>query len=71
MQSSLCTKGDVNGDGSVELEDVRLGFHIFMGSRNPSAEEFCAANAVFEGSRDRYVSLEDVKGAFDLFMGEK
>lgn len=71
MTSSLCSKGDVNGDGSVELEDLRLAFHFFTGTRPPSAEEFCAANTAFEGSRDRYISLEDVKGVFDIFMGEK
>ena len=60
--------GDVNNDGDITLDDVRLTFGFFLGNA-ATASEFAAANVYDDGDGNASISLHDVKGVFTLFLG--
>jgi hypothetical protein len=60
-------KGDVDGNGIVELKDVQLTFLIYMGNA-ATAKEFNAANVCQNGETES-ILIEDVRGVFNLHLG--
>jgi hypothetical protein len=62
------TAGDVNGDGGISLEDVKLVFLFFLGSPF-TPTEFNAANVHDDGDGNTSISIHDVQGTFTLFLG--
>jgi len=60
-------KGDVNSNGILDLEDVKLTFRIFQGDQSTS-RQFDAAN-VCHNDGGTLISISDVRGVFRLFIG--
>ena len=50
------TKGDVNGDGTIDYSDVDLALEIALGSYTPSSEEFYAADV----NNDNQINVLDI-----------
>jgi hypothetical protein len=59
-------KGDVDGDGIVELEDVEKAFYFLVGLNSPSDLESYIINTVNDGE---IISQEDFQTIFDLYIG--
>ncbi len=62
------TLGDVNDDGDITLDDVRLTFTFFLGGESTTTE-FSAANVYDDSDGNTSISLHDVQGVFTLFLG--
>lgn len=60
--------GDVNGDGDITLDDVKLAFGFFLGASS-TPQQFAAANVYDDSDGSTTISLRDVKGVFTLFLG--
>ncbi len=60
--------GDVNNDGDITLDDVKLAFGFFLGASS-NAQQFSAANVYDDSDGNTSISLHDVKGVFTLFLG--
>ena len=67
-----CRKGDVNSDGRVLLEDVKLAYQYLVLPPENDSVEFCATNVIEDGSVEaRTITMNDVKGVFDIFAGAR
>jgi hypothetical protein len=58
--------GDVNGDNTITIEDVRFAFSIFLGLEVPNADQYEAANIYDDGLT---ITIDDVRGVFKIFLG--
>ncbi len=58
--------GDINGDGSVGIQDVQLGIDYMMGKTTPDGGELSSADLNGDGS----VGIQDVLGIIDMMMGK-
>lgn len=47
-----CARGDVNGDGTVDVLDVVLAVNIILGRYDPDESEHCRADCVEDGAID-------------------
>ncbi len=56
-------KGDVNGDGSVDISDVNAVINIMLGKAQPTA--------VADFSGDGIVDITDVNGIINIMLGKK
>lgn len=56
-------KGDVNGDGSVDISDVNAVINIMLGKAQPTA--------VADFSGDGSVDITDVNGIINIMLGKK
>jgi hypothetical protein len=63
---SVYLKGDVDGDGEVELTDVEKAFYFNAGIYAYSELEGYIVNTNDDGET---ISFEDFKGVFYLYMG--
>jgi hypothetical protein len=57
--------GDLNGDGMVGPEDVRIAIEISEGYRTPTPDELAA-----DPNRDFHITIEDAKSILDLLSLE-
>jgi hypothetical protein len=60
--------GDVDGNGDITLDDVRMAFSFFLGGPF-TQQQFDRANVYDDGDGNASVSLHDVRGVFTLFLG--
>ncbi len=69
LETISCKRGDVNGDGSILLDDIKKTFSFLI---LPASDlEFCAANVIDNGKNNEVkIFIEDVKGVFDIFRGQ-
>jgi len=63
---NIYAKGDVDGDGVVELDDVEKTFYFYTGLRSPTVLEKYIINVV-DDNED--LSLQDFRGVFQLYTG--
>lgn len=69
--SATCTlniylKGDLDGNGIVELNDVEKAFYFNAGLYAPSDIEAYIINTVDDGE---IISMDDFRGVFDRYIG--
>jgi len=60
-------QGDVDGNGDIELHDVKLAFRFYLGQTSTD-QSFDAAN-VCHIDDDTSISINDVRGVFRIFLG--
>ncbi|MFQ6093590.1 MAG: dockerin type I domain-containing protein, partial [bacterium] len=65
IREILCNKGDVNGDGEVNVLDVVMTVNIILELYEPTPEEACAADCTEDGEID----VLDVVCIVDLILG--
>ncbi len=68
IEDAFYIRGDVNGDGSVGLDDVKLAFKLSLGV-STTPQQFEAANVYEDGDGNTSISIHDVKGVFRLSLG--
>jgi hypothetical protein len=66
---TIFTPGDVNNNGTVELEDVQNTFYFYMGKSLPTDLQKKIANVYDDVIDNNTVSLHDLQGVFRLYSG--
>jgi hypothetical protein len=67
--ATVVQPGDLDGDESIDFDEVRSTFTFFTGQISPSPQQFAAANVCDDGDGHTSISLNDVRGVFRLFAG--
>ncbi|UCE17453.1 MAG: dockerin type I repeat-containing protein [Gemmatimonadota bacterium] len=65
MSHILCTKGDVNGDGAINVLDVVMTVNIILENHDPTPEQFEAADMNGDGA----VDVLDVVAIVGIILG--
>ena len=65
MSHILCTKGDVNDDGVINVLDIVLTVNIILGLHDSTPEEFCAAD--LDGNEE--INLLDILSIVNIILG--
>ena len=67
-ESTRIAPGDADGDGDIDLDDIRRAYLIYQGDSN-SAQEFSAVNVCDDGDGHASILFNDVKAIFMVLMG--
>ena len=59
------TKGDVNGDGDINILDVIETINIILGKLDPTPDQFRAADI----NGDKVIDILDVLGIVNVILG--
>lgn len=62
-------RGDVDGDGDTEIEDIQKMFQFFLGTVSPTAAEKAAANVSDDNDEHATITITDVQQGFQVFLG--
>jgi len=60
-----CTAGDVNADGSINVQDIVSVVGFVLGTTTPDTDQSCAADL----NEDGFINVQDIVGLVNLILG--
>jgi len=64
-EAPSCTAGDVNSDGTINVQDIVSVVGIVLGTITPDDDQSCAADL----NEDGFINVQDIVGLVNLILG--
>ena len=64
-EAPSCTAGDVNSDGSINVQDIVSVVGFVLGTTTPDDDQSCASDL----NNDGFINVQDIVGLVNLILG--
>lgn len=64
-EGPTCTAGDVNSDGSINVQDIVSVVGFVLGTTSPDDDQSCASDL----NNDGFINVQDIVGLVNLILG--